>query len=105
MITIVSAAIISIGSFEGFLVAVILSGIFQIVAGLLKAGAIGQYFPSSVIKGMLAAIGITLILKEIPHALGYGANFMGDESFIQSDNHNTFSQLFTLLKQLVLVHF
>ena len=100
LITIVSAAIISIGSFEGFLVAVILSGIFQIVAGLLKAGAIGQYFPSSVIKGMLAAIGITLILKEIPHALGYDANFTGDESFMQSDNHNTVSQLLYAIKAI-----
>ena len=100
LITIVSAAIISIGSFEGFLVAVIISGLLQIVAGLLKAGAIGQYFPSSVIKGMLAAIGITLILKEIPHALGYDANFMGDESFLQPDNHNTFSQLIYAIKAI-----
>ena len=100
LITIVAAAIVSIGSYQGFLLAVIFSGILQIVASYLKAGVIGYYFPSSVIKGMLAAIGITLILKEIPHVLGYDADFMGDDAFIQSDHHNTFTELFYALKSL-----
>lgn len=93
LIMIVSTAIVTIGSFEGFLLAVVLSGVIQLIAGFTGAGIIGNYFPSSVIKGMLAAIGLTLILKEIPHALGYDKDFMGDESFFQWDGHNTFSEL------------
>jgi MFS superfamily sulfate permease-like transporter len=100
LITIVSGAIATIGSFEGFLVALVLSGIIQLIASYLKAGVIGYYFPSAVIKGMLAAIGITLILKEIPHALGYDVDFMGDDAFFQSDQHNTISELFYALKAL-----
>lgn len=93
LITIVVGAIATLGSFEGFLVAVVLAGAIQIIAGFVGAGVLGNYFPSSVIKGMLAAIGLTLILKEIPHALGYDADFMGDEAFFQFDGHNTFSDL------------
>ena len=100
LITIVATAITTIGSFEGFLVALVLSGVIQLIASYFKAGVIGYYFPSSVIKGMLAAIGITLILKEIPHALGYDADFMGDDSFFQSDQHNTISELFYALNAL-----
>src|SRR5690606_8786013 len=66
LVVIVLAALDTLGSYEAFLVAVFLAGIIQIIAGFLKAGIIGYYFPSSVIKGMLAAIGLTLILKEIP---------------------------------------
>jgi MFS superfamily sulfate permease-like transporter len=93
LIMIVSTAIVTIGSFEGFLLAVVIAGFIQLIAGFLGAGIIGNYFPSSVIKGMLAAIGLTLILKEIPHAMGYDKDFMGDESFFQWDGHNTFSEL------------
>ncbi|MFN5417192.1 MAG: SulP family inorganic anion transporter, partial [Flavobacteriia bacterium] len=93
LITIVAAAISTLGSFDAFLVAVILAGLIQFISGFLGAGVIGNYFPSSVIKGMLAAIGLTLILKEIPHAFGYDADFMGDESFFQVDGHNTFSEI------------
>lgn len=93
LITIVLGAITTLGSFEGFLVAVVLAGVLQLVAGFLGAGILGNYFPSSVIKGMLAAIGLTLILKEIPHLVGYDKDFMGDESFFQFDGHNTFSDL------------
>ena len=93
LITIILAAIVTLGSFEAFLVAVVISGIVQLIAGFAGMGIIGNYFPSSVIKGMLAAIGITLILKEIPHAIGYDADFFGDESFFQPDGHNTFSEL------------
>ncbi len=93
LITIVLAAIVTLGSFEAFLVAVVFAGIIQVIAGFSGLGIIGNYFPSSVIKGMLAAIGITLILKEIPHAVGYDKDFFGDEAFIQADGHNTFSEL------------
>lgn len=100
LITIITAALLTLGSFNGFLVAVIISGIIQIIAGFLGAGVLSRYFPSSVIKGMLAAIGITLILKEIPHAFGYDKDFFGDEAFWQRDGHNTFSELFYALNAL-----
>jgi carbonic anhydrase len=94
LITIIVAAIGTLGSFQGFLLAVLLSGVIQLIASYLKLGILASYFPSAVIKGMLAAIGITLILKEIPHAFGYDADFFGDEAFRQPDGHNTFSELF-----------
>jgi MFS superfamily sulfate permease-like transporter len=99
LITIVATAITTLGSFEGFLVAVVLAGLIQFISGFLGAGIIGNYFPSSVIKGMLAAIGLTLILKEIPHAFGYDADFMGDEAFFQPDGHNTFSEIIIALNK------
>ncbi len=94
LVVIVLTAIETLGSFEAFLLAVFFAGVIQLIAGFLKAGIIGYYFPSSVIKGMLTAIGITLILKEIPHAFGYDEDFMGDESFFQKDGHNTLSELY-----------
>ena len=83
--TIVLASIGTMGGFESFLVTVVLAGVIQVTLGFLRAGSIGNYFPSAVIKGMLAAIGIILILKQIPHALGFDRDFVGDESFTQSD--------------------
>lgn len=94
LVVIVLTAIQTLGSYEAFLLAVVLAGVLQLIAGYLKAGVIGYYFPSSVITGMLAAIGITLILKQIPHALGYDEDFIGDEALLQADNHNTFSELY-----------
>jgi MFS superfamily sulfate permease-like transporter len=76
-----------------FFAAVFLAGLFQILFGFLKAGTIAYYFPNSVIKGMLTAIGIILILKQIPHALGYDADFEGDFAFWQYDSENSFSEL------------
>jgi MFS superfamily sulfate permease-like transporter len=90
---IVLGAIKELGSFEAFTLAVFFSGIIQIIFGSVRAGSIGNYFPTSVIKGMLAAIGIILILKQFPHAIGYDADFMGDESFNQPDGQNTFSEI------------
>ncbi len=84
--------------FKAFLVAGVIAGIIQIILGLLKAGIIGYYFPSAVIKGMLAGIGITLILKQIPHALGYDKNPEGDWAFYQTDGHNTFSEIWYALQ-------
>lgn len=69
--TITAATIISLGDYRLFLLAVIIAGLFQLLLGIMKLGGIANYFPSSVIKGMLAAIGIILILKQIPLALGY----------------------------------
>jgi carbonic anhydrase len=93
LITIVFSGIEKLGSFESFLLAVVISGIIQYIAGYLKAGIIGHYFPSSVIKGMLAGIGITLILKQIPHILGFDKDIMGDEAFRQLDGQNTLSEI------------
>jgi MFS superfamily sulfate permease-like transporter len=90
---IVINAIHQLGSYEVFLLAVVLAGLIQIALGYLKAGIIGYYFPSSVIKGMLAAIGIILILKQIPHAIGYDKDNEGDFDFIQADGENTFSEI------------
>jgi MFS superfamily sulfate permease-like transporter len=91
--TIVAASILDLGSFEAFLLSVALAGVIQIMLGFAKAGAIGHFFPVAVIKGMLAAIGLILILKQIPHAVGYDADFEGDESFFQADGRNTFSEI------------
>ena len=75
---IVFGAITSLGPYPTFLLAVVLAGVFQLILGLIKAGTIGNYFPSSVIEGMLAAIGLILILKQLPHALGVDTDFSGD---------------------------
>jgi MFS superfamily sulfate permease-like transporter len=69
--TVVGSSILALGDYKIFLLTVVVAGLFQVVLGLLKLGVIANYFPSSVIKGMLAAIGIILILKQIPIALGY----------------------------------
>jgi MFS superfamily sulfate permease-like transporter len=90
---IVLSAIDSLNSFEIFLSAVFLAGIIQLALGFLKAGSIGYYFPSSVIKGMLAGIGVIIILKQIPHAFGYDRDYEGDMAFLQPDGENTFSEL------------
>jgi carbonic anhydrase len=94
LVVIVLGAITTLKSFELLLLAIFLAGAIQLIAGFLKAGIISYYFPSSVIKGMLAAIGLTLILKEIPHALGYDKDFIGDFTLTQSDGHNTFSEIY-----------
>jgi hypothetical protein len=78
---IVLAAVQQLGGFARFLPAVVLGGMLQLILGAARAGIIGYYFPSAVIKGMLAAIGLILILKQIPHALGYDADFEGDFAF------------------------
>ncbi|SNS41699.1 Sulfate permease, MFS superfamily [Ekhidna lutea] len=94
---IVLAGIQDLESFPVFLAAVVVSGIIQILLGIAKAGIIGYYFPSSVIKGMLSAIGIIIFLKQIPHAFGYDADPEGDLEFVQPDGENTFSELITML--------
>ncbi|WP_036380619.1 SulP family inorganic anion transporter [Muricauda sp. MAR_2010_75] len=90
---IVLTAIGTLGGYQNFLVAVVLGGIIQIIFGLLKAGVIAYYFPSSVIKGMLTGIGIIIILKQIPHFFGYDSDPEGDFAFFQVDGENTFSEI------------
>ena len=79
--------------FNAFLLAVVLSGLLQILMGLVKAGVIGYYFPSSVINGMLSGIGIIVFLKQIPHAIGYDSDYEGDLSFFQTDSYSSFTEL------------
>ncbi|RYY34173.1 MAG: SulP family inorganic anion transporter [Sphingobacteriaceae bacterium] len=98
--SIVFSAIATLGSYEAFLLSVVIAGGIQIIFGLVKAGIIGNYFPSSVIEGMLAAIGIILIMKQFPHAVGYDADYEGDESFSQSDKHNTFSGIMLAMSKI-----
>jgi MFS superfamily sulfate permease-like transporter len=90
---IVLNGITDLGNFQAFLVAVVIAGILQLVLGYAKAGIIGLYFPSSVIRGMLAAIGLTLILKQIPHFVGFDKDAFGDMDFFQADHENTFSEI------------
>lgn len=90
---IVATQIDKLGSFEAFLPAVILAGAIQIGLGLLRAGSIASFFPSSVIKGLLAAIGVILILKQIPHVVGHDPDPVGEMAFEQPDGKNTFSEL------------
>ena len=99
---IVLTAIGSVGGYENFLVAVVLGGVIQLIFGFLKAGIIGYYFPSSVIKGMLTGIGIIIILKQIPHFFGYDTNPEGDFAFFQVDGENTFSEIFKSLNNISL---
>jgi len=90
---IVFGAIQDIGSYQGFLLAVVLSGIIQVALGLLRFGVIADYVPNSVIKGMLAGIGMVIILKQIPHALGRDKDYEGDFSFLEAGGNNTISDI------------
>lgn len=94
---IVYNSIDSLGGFNIFLLAVVFAGLIQIVLGFIRAGIIGYYFPSAVIKGMLSAIGIIIIIKQIPHGIGYDADYEGDLSFLQADGENTFSELIAMI--------
>ncbi len=97
---IVATAIIKLQVYEAFLLAVVLAGLFQLIFGFIRAGVIGDYVPNAVIKGMLAAIGLILIMKQFPHLVGYDTNFAGDESFIQPDRENTFTAIFQAVKYI-----
>ena len=96
---IVLGAIASLG-FENFLVAVVIGGAIQILLGILRAGVIGYYFPSSVIKGMLAGIGIIIFLKQIPHAFGYDSGQEGDFSFFKPGGENLLSELLNMFDHI-----
>jgi MFS superfamily sulfate permease-like transporter len=99
---IVLTAITDLGAFDSFLLAVFLAGIIQLLLGFIKAGSISNYFPTNVIEGMLAGIGVIIILKQIPHAFGYDPDYEGDLSFFQSDGQNTFSELFAFINHIQL---
>ena len=100
LVAVVLAQVAVLGSYEAFLVAVILAGAIQVLFGALRAGFIAAFFPSSVIKGLLAAIGLILVLKQIPHAVGHDADPEGDMGFLQADGKNTISELFSSLFDL-----
>jgi MFS superfamily sulfate permease-like transporter len=93
---VVLAAITQLGNFDVFLLAVVIAGAIQFAAGIAKAGFIANYMPTNVIRGLLAAIGIILILKQIPHAVGFDRDAEGDFSFLQPDGENTFSELLNI---------
>ena len=98
---IVFDAIADLGSFQALLVAIVLSGVLQIVLGLARAGVLGYFFPSAVIKGMLAGIGILIMLKQIPHAVGWDADPMGDLDYVQFDGQSTLTELPLALGHIV----
>jgi carbonic anhydrase/SulP family sulfate permease len=99
---VVAAQIAALGSFETFLLAVVVAGLIQIGLGLARMGFIAAFFPSSVIKGLLAAIGTILILKQIPHVLGHDTDPEGEMSFFQPDQETTFSELLGLFSDVQL---
>jgi MFS superfamily sulfate permease-like transporter len=90
----------SMPSYEVFLLAVVIGGLVQLALGVLKAGIIGFYFPSSVIQGMLSAIGLIIILKQIPHAVGYDDEPEGSLEFAHDATHNTFTDLSFMMESL-----
>jgi MFS superfamily sulfate permease-like transporter len=85
--------IMDLGAFSAVLTAVLIAGFIQLMLGFIKAGSISNYFPTNVIEGMLAGIGIIIILKQLPHAVGYDSDFEGDQSFFEMDGNNTISTL------------
>lgn len=97
---VVAAQVVSLGSFEAFLLALLLAGFIQIALGLARGGFIAAFFPSSVIKGLLAAIGVILILKQIPHVVGHDPDPEGDMAFHQPDAQNTFTELAHMLNHI-----
>ncbi len=99
---IVLTAISDLGAFDVFLTAVFIAGLIQLTLGFIKAGTISNYFPSNVIEGMLAGIGIIIIMKQLPHAFGYDSDFEGDQSFLQIDGNNTFQALLGIFNYIEL---
>jgi carbonic anhydrase len=97
---IVAAQLLLLGSFNAFLLAVVLAGVIQVGLGFARAGFLSAFFPSSVIKGLLAAIGVILILKQIPHVLGHDTDPEGDMAFDQPDHENTFTEIYATLGDL-----
>ncbi len=99
---VVAAQILSLESFSAFLMALILAGMIQIGLGVAKRGFISEFFPTSVIKGLLAAIGVIIILKQIPHLMGHDPDPEGEMSFIQPDLETTFSELIRMFGDIQL---
>jgi MFS superfamily sulfate permease-like transporter len=106
LLVVVTTAISSLNNdISLFFTAVLLAGFIQVVLGILKTGFLGGFIPTSVIKGMMAAIGFILIFKQIPHLVGFDGDFEGDESFFQRDGNNTITELFhaTIHSEAVLI--
>ena len=99
---IILVAITDLGAFDVFLTAVFIAGLIQLALGVLKAGSISNYFPTNVIEGMLAGIGVIIIMKQLPHAFGYDIDFEGDEAFLQGNDNNTLSALLGVFNHLQL---
>jgi MFS superfamily sulfate permease-like transporter len=99
---IVLTAISDLGAFDIFLTAVFIAGLLQLILGFVKAGSISNFFPTNVIEGMLAGIGIIIVMKQVPHAFGYDNDFEGDLSFLQADGTNTFSSLLGIFDHIQL---
>jgi len=97
---IVLVAISSFGSFDVFLLSVFLAGVMQLILGFMRAGSISNYFPSNVIEGMLAGIGVIIILKQIEHAVGYDKDYEGDETLFHLDGGNPFSDVPEILGRI-----
>jgi MFS superfamily sulfate permease-like transporter len=98
--SIVAVAVAKMPAYEAFLLSVVIAGVFQVLLGYLRAGVIGDYIPNSVIRGMLASIGLVLILKQFPHLIGYDKDYSGNETFIQVDGQNTFSGIINSINQV-----
>jgi MFS superfamily sulfate permease-like transporter len=99
---IVLTAITDLGAFDVFLTAVFIAGLLQLALGFIKAGTISNYFPTNVIEGMLAGIGIIIVLKQLPHAFGYDSDFEGDQAFLELGGSNTFSAIFSIFNYIQL---
>lgn len=102
LIAIVLSAISTLGTYDIFLIAVVIAGGMQLLLGFIKAGSLSNYIPTNVIEGMLAGIGISIFLKQIPHAIGFDKDFEGDENFFQVDGETTLSEI---TRALDYVHF
>lgn len=97
---IVAAQIHFLGTFEAFLTAVVIAGIFQIILSIAQMGYLAAFFPSNVIKGLLWAIGAILVLKQIPHLFGHDVDPIGNKAFFQADNKNTFTEILETLSYI-----
>jgi len=97
---IVLSAITTLGTFELFLLAVVLAGAMQMILGIIKAGTISNYFPNNVIEGMLAGIGVIIFLKQIPHAIGYDKDAEGDLFFQERSGSNTLTSLLSAFENV-----
>ncbi|MCE2941823.1 MAG: SulP family inorganic anion transporter [Gemmatimonadota bacterium] len=90
---VVLSAVTTLGHFDRFVVAVCIGGVVQVALGTARAGFVAYYIPNAVIKAMLAAIGVILILKQVPHVVGYDPDPLGDEAFRQANSENTFTAI------------
>lgn len=97
-----AAAAATLGNFEVVLVSIFLCGVMQVLLGVMRIGFLASFFPNSVIKGMLSAVGLIVILKLIPHAIGWDFNFVGDESFRELHNETTLSSLYHSVNRMQL---